>query len=79
MATRREIAVRLKAEVTDFKRQIGESAKSLDDLAKRAGGAEKVAGTTMGRLVQSAQLQQDSWRQAGTALLGVGTALGAVG
>ena len=80
MATRREIAVRLKAEVTDFKRQIGESGKALDTLAKAAGGAEKVSQTTLGRMAQSAQLQRDQWQAAGTALTAFGTVtVGALG
>lgn len=75
----RSIAVTLRANVTDFRRQIGAAATDLDNLAKKAGqpGASQ---TFMGRMVQSAQLQREAWSTAGTALAGFGAAaVGAFG
>ena len=43
----RTIHVDLKANVADFRRQMGAARDSLGDLEKRAGGAEKAAGTAM--------------------------------
>lgn len=75
----RSVAVRLRANVTDFKREIGSAGASLDTLAQRAGGAEKVAQTSLGRLAQSARLQREEWTTVGTALTAFGAGVGAVG
>lgn len=77
--TDRVTTVRLRAEVADFKREISGAAGSLSDLATKAGGAEKVASTSLGRLAQSAKLQREEWTTVGTALLGVGGATTAIG
>ena len=66
--------VTLKANVNDFKRQMGKATESLGDLEKRAGGAEKVAGTAMGKIAQSARLQADSWDAVGGSLTKAGVA-----
>lgn len=70
----RSIMVTLRANVSDFKRQMGIAKESLGDLEKRAGGVEKVAGTFTGKLVQSARLQSDSWNAVGDHLTKVGIA-----
>src|SRR5690606_13737629 len=69
----RSISVTLRANVTDFRRQIGAAATDLDKLAKKAGqpGASQ---TGMGRMVQSAQLQREAWTTAGTAVTAFGVA-----
>lgn len=68
----REVKVTLRANVADFKSQIRSAASSLDDLAKRAG--QDTAGTGMGRLTQSMQLQREEWDRLGAATLAFGTA-----
>src|SRR5690625_1080592 len=75
----RSISVTLRANVTDFRRQIGAAATDLDKLAQKAGqpGASQ---TAMGRMVQSAQLQRESWNTAGAAVTAFGAAtVGALG
>lgn len=74
----RTISVRLKAEVTDFQRQIGKATTSLDQLVKKSGDSGGAAATTMGRLAQSARLQSDAWQSAGAGLVVGGAAITAL-
>lgn len=53
----RSISVKLKAEVSDFTREIARGATSLDQLAKKAGETSGAATTSLGKLAQSARLQ----------------------
>src|SRR5699024_1698099 len=79
LARERSIVVRLKAEVSDFKNQMDNASRSLSDFER---GQQKMGGaatTTMGRLVQSAKLQQAEWQTLGRALTVVGGAVTAVG
>src|SRR5699024_9157376 len=69
----RSISVTLRANTKDFQRQISQSSQTLDQLAKKAGQSAGAAQTGLGRMVQSAQLQRESWDQAGRALAGFGT------
>lgn len=75
----RSVKVVLRAEVTDFKRQLASAGTSLEDLAKKGDKTGQVSQTFMGRMVQSAQLQREAWTTAGTALAGFGTAVTGVG
>lgn len=68
--TERAVTVRLKAEVADFKRAMGEATKAVDKLPE----STKKAETSLGRMVQSAEHNRQAWDLAGGALLGVGTA-----
>ena len=70
----RSITTYLRANVTDFNRQIGSASKSLEQLTTKADGTSIAAGTAMGRLTQSAQLQREAWTTVGAGL----TAFGAV-
>ncbi|PYG00157.1 phage tail tape measure protein, TP901 family, core region [Georgenia satyanarayanai] len=72
--TNRSVSVTLRANVADFKRQIDSGAQSLEQLAKKADQSSTVAQTGMGRLVQSADLQRESWDLAGATMVGFGTA-----
>ena len=76
MATR-TIAVWLKANTADFKAQMGQASKSLEDVAAKSDKTGKVAQTGLGRLAQSAQLQKEQWSAVSTGLIGVGVAAGA--
>lgn len=71
----RSISVVLKANVTDFTRELGRATKGLDELVKKSGDASGASNTTMGKLAQSARLQADAWNTAGTNLLAVGAAI----
>lgn len=73
----RSIKVTLRANVADFNRQITSASKNLEQLAKSGDPTGRAAETTFGRLAQSAQLQQQAWSTASTALLGYGAAAGA--
>ncbi len=82
----RSITVRLRAEVNDFKREMAQGAKALDDLVKKSGDAAGAANTTMGRIAQSVRHQSDAWSTvsrnagaAGAATLGVGAMVAKTG
>ena len=75
----RSVKVTLRANVQDFKNQIGQAATSLDDLAKKGDKTGQASQTMMGRVVQSMDLQREHWQTAGVALTGFGTAITAVG
>ena len=64
----RSIKVRLRAEVTDFQREIGKATSSLDALVKKAGDQSGGASTFMGKLAQSAKHQSQEWETAGGAI-----------
>lgn len=79
MARERSILVRLKAEVSDFQNKMGQASRSLSDFEKsqqKLGGA---ADTTMGRLVQSARVNEREWTQVGSALMVAGGAITGLG
>ncbi|HLS14132.1 MAG TPA: tape measure protein [Beutenbergiaceae bacterium] len=71
----RSIAVRLRAEVSDFNREISSAASSLDQIVRKSGEGERAADTFAGRVAQSARLQRQEWTTVGTALTGVGLAV----
>lgn len=76
----RSVVVRLKAEISDFRRQMDAARRSVKDVGDETEKQSKKATTTLGRLVESADKNQQSWDQAGTALVAFGTAtVGALG
>lgn len=77
MATR-SISVWLKANTADFRAQMGQASKSLEDLAAKSDKTGKVAQTGLGRLAQSAQLQRQAWSTVSTGLLATSVAAGAM-
>src|SRR5690625_4666850 len=79
MARERSIVVRLKAEVSDFRAQMSSAARSLSDFEREQAKLGGAATTTMGRLVQSARINDREWTAVGRVFLGVGTAMAAVG
>src|SRR5690625_1864071 len=79
MARERSIVVRLKAEVSDFRAQMSSAARSLSDIEREQAKLGGAATTTMGRLVQSARINDREWTAVGRGFLGVGTAMAAVG
>ena len=75
----RSVKVTLRANVQDFKIQIGQAATSLDQLAQKGDKTGTASQTMMGRVTQSMQLQREQWTTAGTALTVMGTAITGVG
>lgn len=68
--TERSVKVTLRANVADFKAQLAQASKSLEDVAKAGDKTGKVAETSLGRLAQSAQLQREQWATVSNGLLG---------
>ena len=79
MARERSIVVRLRAEISDYQNKMGQASRSLSDFEKsqqKLGGA---ADTTMGRLVQSARINEQEWQSVGKVLATTGGAVTALG
>src|SRR5699024_6260851 len=79
MARERSIVVRLRAEVSDFQNQMGQASRSLSDFEK---GQQKLGGaatTTMGRLVQSAKINEQQWTNVGRTPTATGAGMAAIG
>lgn len=74
----RSIRVTLRANVADFNAQINSASRSLEGLAKKADSTGEVAGTFLGRVAQSAQLQAEAWTTVGSAVAVAGAAMVAV-
>lgn len=72
--TERSVKVTLRANVADFKAQLSQASKSLEDVAKAGDKTGKVAETSLGRLAQSAQLQREQWATVSNGLLGYSAA-----
>lgn len=70
----RSVKVTLRANVADFKAQLAQASKSLEDVAKAGDKTGKVAETSLGRLAQSAQLQREQWATVSNGLLGYSAA-----
>ena len=75
----RTISVRLRAEVSDFKRSMAEAANSSDKMSAQFDKNGQKIQTVSGRMVRSAQINREAWTTAGTALTGVGLAVTALG
>lgn len=75
MVADRSVRVVLRANVADFKAQMRQASKSLDDVVKASDRTATVAQTRLGRLTQSMQYQREAWDSAGNSLLGYGAAL----
>ncbi|MGO4143460.1 phage tail tape measure protein [Paenarthrobacter sp. YAF11_1] len=71
----RQVIVRIKAEIGDFRKQMQEASKATDDVGKKAQETAAKSSTALGQMVQSASRHEEAWRSTGTTLLGVGTAI----
>lgn len=79
MARERSIVVRLKAEISGFQNAMGQASRSLSDFEK---GQQKLGGaseTTLGRLVQSAKINEREWQTVGSTLAATGGAITGLG
>ncbi|GAA1404108.1 phage tail tape measure protein [Oerskovia paurometabola] len=74
----RSIKVYLRAEISDFKRQMDDATKAAKQVGKGAEETATQADTALGRMVQSATTHRESWDEVGKSLMGVGLATGAV-
>ena len=72
MATQREIIVRLRAEVADYKKAMADAAKATETLATENKKTAKDAAA-------AAEKTHQAWSEVGTGLLAVGAAITAVG
>jgi len=70
----RQIAVRLKAEVNDFNRQMAQAGKSSEKFAADFDKNGQKIQTTSGRLVRSAEVNRAEWQTAGASLTAFGLA-----
>ncbi len=70
----RSIVVRLRAEVSGFKKEMAEATKAVEETAKGTEDAAKQADTALGQMVQSAQTNREAWSTAGSTLTGFGAA-----
>lgn len=73
----RVVAVRLRAEVADFKRQLKSAADEAAAVGTKTQQSQVKANTALGQMVQSATRHEQAWTQVGTSLLGIGTAAAA--
>lgn len=73
MAERR-VRVVFSAEIQGFRQAMAEAAAATRRTADAAESASAEADTFLGRMVQSANANEEAWEKSGTALLGFGTA-----
>lgn len=78
MATR-NVSVRLRAEVNQFKADMQAAAKASSDAAKQTETAWDKSNSHMGKLMQSAKQNERAWNTAGGVLTAVGGGIIAVG
>lgn len=79
MARERSIVVRLKAEVDGFRNAMGQASRSLSDFEREQQKLGGAANTTMGRLVQSAKINEREWTNVGRTMLTAGAGMAAIG
>jgi len=70
----RSTTVKLRAEVTDFKRQFDEATASVDKTTASLDKNGQKIQTTSGRLVRSAEVNKEAWQTAGTTITAFGVA-----
>ncbi|WP_236826044.1 MULTISPECIES: phage tail tape measure protein [unclassified Blastococcus] len=70
----RSVVVRLMANIADFKAQMQQAERSVKGVGDQAEKTQREASTTLGRLTESAQKNEQAWNTAGTTLAGFGAA-----
>lgn len=73
----RSVAVYLRAQVADFKRQMDEASASTENVGKKAKESSSTATTALGRMTKSALDNREAWDRAGTAITAFGAATSA--
>lgn len=71
----RSVVVRIRAEIGDFRRQMGQVAEATRQAGQASQDAGAQASTGLGRLASSAHHHEQAWNTAGTSLLTFGTAV----
>src|SRR5690625_1253179 len=79
MARERSIVLRLRAEISDYQSKMAQASRSLSDFEREQAKMGGAATTTLGRMVQAAQINEREWTQVGRTMLGVGAAMAGVG
>lgn len=74
----RNVTVRLRAEVADFKRSMDEATKAVDKTSAAFDAQGQKIQTVSGRMVRSAQVNREAWTSTGMVLAGVAAGFGAV-
>jgi TP901 family phage tail tape measure protein len=72
----RQVLVRIKAEIGDFRKQMQEASKVTEQVGKTAEETAGKSTTALGQMVQSANRHEEAWSKSGGALLGFGAAVG---
>ena len=75
----RNVTVFLRAEVTDFNRQLASAAQATSKASADIDASGQKIQTSMGRMVRSAEVNREAWTTAGTAFTAVGAAVTALG
>lgn len=79
MAQDRTIKVVLDAKIDAFKRQMAEASKAVEEFGTNAPRNTKPAETALGKLVQSADRNRESWASAGSTMMKVGGVITGIG
>src|SRR5690625_27583 len=79
MARERSIVLRLRAEISDYQSKMSQASRSLSDFEREQQKMGGAATTSLGRMVQSAKINEREWAQVGRTMLGVGTAMAGMG
>lgn len=74
MAANRDIVVRLRAEISNFRSALAEASAAAKRTQKDTEGLGKSTDKAMNQLVSSASKHRDAWNTAGSSMLGFGAA-----
>lgn len=74
MAANRDIVVRLRAEISNFRSALAEASAAAKRTQKDTEGLGKSTDKAMNQLVSSASKHRDAWSTAGSSMLGFGAA-----
>ena len=75
----RTIIVKLRAEVGQYQKALGDAARATEQIADQAIRAGTQGNSAMGRLANSARQNREAWTTAGTALAAYGAGVTALG
>jgi TP901 family phage tail tape measure protein len=71
----RQVLVRIRAEIGDFRKQMQEASKVTEQVGKATEETAAKSKTALGQMVQSASRHEQAWTTSGAALLGFGAAV----
>lgn len=71
----RIVLVRIRAEISDFRKQMKDASSATEEVGKKAQETASKSGTALGQMVQSASRHSEAWKSSGAVLLGFGTAV----